>query len=420
MGRDTQAGEPSASNRQIEQEAQPESTITAEDVQDMLAEQRRQFRQLQDEMEAVRAELHDEKEANRRHRSTTVLPIREPPPSSTPQPTSSKVFKMKDPAKFCGGAIQLDRFLTQVKLLFVSHGIHFPRGDPDKVQYAMGLLGTWAEHVDESLRKTQMTDPSEWATERIMAGSECLQDWDLFENEIRKMYGDRNRQLDAASRAIAEYSQGVLDTNETVIAFGNRIQSNWREAGWKGVQEDALGQRMLYDLVWSGLRPGIKARVKPFAGEDGRFESIDELLKKAQDVEIKPSRDKRPQQPATTAEKGGKDKKRHRDSASTPAPTTQPSNSRDNSAPRRSNLPPAPWVDRDTRDQRRERGLCMRCGGSGHKTYQCPKYSWAKVPPQTPSNDRNDRSDRSDRYDRDRQDRDKRPRPAADAQQAKN
>ena len=50
----------------------------------------------------------------------------------------------------------------------------------------MGLLGTWAEHVDESLRKTQMTDPSEWATELVLADFECLRDWDLFETEVRK------------------------------------------------------------------------------------------------------------------------------------------------------------------------------------------------------------------------------------------
>ena len=90
---------------------------------------------------------------------------------------------MKDSTQFCGCMAQLDRFLAQVKLLFGSHGVRFPCDDPDKVQYAMGQLGTWAEHIDESLRKTQMTDLSEWATEFVL---ECLRDWDLFETEFRK------------------------------------------------------------------------------------------------------------------------------------------------------------------------------------------------------------------------------------------
>jgi hypothetical protein len=60
-------------------------------------------------------------------------------------------------------------------------------------------------------------------------------------------------------------------------------------------------------MVWAGLRPGRKAQLQPFAREDGRFASIDELFKKAQDVEIRSNRDKRAgttqNQPAATAEK---------------------------------------------------------------------------------------------------------------------
>ena len=51
---------------------------------------------------------------------------------------------MKDPARFCAGAVGLDRFPTQIMLLFGSRDRHLPRGDPDKV-YA------------ENLRETQMT-----------------------------------------------------------------------------------------------------------------------------------------------------------------------------------------------------------------------------------------------------------------------
>jgi hypothetical protein len=116
------------------------------------------------------------------------------------------------------------------------------------------------------------------------------------------MYGDPDRQLDASTRACLEIVQGASDANETVKAYSNPMRSNWREAGWN---TDA--QRILYDMVWAGLRPGIKARIKPFAGEDGRFASIDELFKKAQDVEIRSNRDKRAgttqNQPATMAKK---------------------------------------------------------------------------------------------------------------------
>jgi hypothetical protein len=126
-------------------------------------------------------------------------------------------------------------------------------------------------------------------------------------------------------------------------------------------------QRVLYDIVWAGLRPGIKVRIKPFAREDGRFASIDKLFKKAQDVEIRSNRDKcavtTQNQPASTAEKrhsnnggnnggnsgsnsgsnsgnnGGKDKRKR------PYHNTPSTPSRNNN---RQNLPPVPWVDRET------------------------------------------------------------------------
>jgi hypothetical protein len=89
---------------------------------------------------------------------------------------------------------------------------------------------------------------------------------------------------------------------------------------------------MLYDLVLSGLRPGIKARIRPFAEKRGQFDTVEELFEKAHEVELKPSRDRRAPQSASTAEKhgnnGGKDKKRPyagRDTA--PAPAPQPSSS---------------------------------------------------------------------------------------------
>jgi hypothetical protein len=359
-----------------------------------------------------------ESRAPRPSSSLTEYSVARTPPPQPPIPAApaapAAIFRMRDPAKFCGGAAELERFLTQLELLFESHDRHFPRGDPDKVQYATSLLGTWTEHVDESLRKTQMTSPAEWASELVLARSDCLRDWDLFEAEIREMYGNRERRLNAAARAYAEYMQGALDSNETVKAYANRMQSNWREAGWKAGPEEPKAQQMLYDLVWSGLRAGIKARIRPFAGKRGQFDTVEELFEKAHEVEVKPSRDRRAPQPASTAEKhgnsggtsGGKDKKRPyagRDTA--PAPAPQPSSSRDtpNRQGGRSRLPPAPWVDQPTWENRKDRGLCTRCGEK-HLTFKCTKYSRSHRPPQT-----ND----------DRQNRDKRPR-VTDTEQAKN
>jgi hypothetical protein len=123
-----------------------DSEITRADLQDMIAEQRKLIQLLVEQQASTNARL-DRAESNR---PPTVLPVAPSPP----QPASTKVFKTIDPTQFCGGAGDLDRFITQIKLLFRSHAQHFPCGDPDQVQYAMGLVGSWKENVDEGLRKT--------------------------------------------------------------------------------------------------------------------------------------------------------------------------------------------------------------------------------------------------------------------------
>jgi len=208
------------------------------------------------------------------------------------------------------------------------------------------------------------------------------------------MYGDPDRQLDASTRACAEYIQGALDPNETVKAYSNRLHSTWRESGWKADQKDA--HQIQYDMVWAGLRPGIKAR----------FSSIDELFKRARDVEIKSNRDHdRRAQPAPTAEKtqkstGGKDKKRPYPSLSAsldpvPAATTQSTGGSSSHA----KLPPAPLVEYKKMAKRKERGWCRRCGDNMHHTTAFTEYSgpiWSRDPGQDHE---------------DRQDREKRPKP---------
>jgi len=256
-----------------------------------------------------------------------------------------------------------------------------------------------------------MTHPNQWSSELQIAQAECLRNWNPFEMEIREMYGDPDRQLDPSTQARAEYMQGALDPNETVKAYSNRLRSTWREAGWKADHKDA--HQILYDIIWAGLRPGIKARVKPFTGETGRFSSIDELFKRARDVEIKSNRDRdRRTQPAPTAEKSnGKDKKRPHPSSSTSrdlATTQSTSGSSSRNVQSHSKLPPAPWVDRPTIHKRKERGQCTRCGDSTHKSWACPKYSRPPLPAHMQDQDREDR-----------QDREKRQKPT-DTQQAKN
>jgi hypothetical protein len=214
-------------------------------------------------------------------------------------------------------------------------------------------------------------------------------------------------------RACLDIGQGASDANETVKAYSNRMQSMWREAGWNAGSTDV--QRVLYEIVWAGLRPGMQARIKPSVRENGRFASIYELFKTAQDVEIWSNRDKRAgttqNQPPTPAEKwngynggnnggnnGGKDKKKrpyYDAQSSTPSRNYSHDYSHNYD---HWNLPPAPWADRETRDERRENELCNGCGGA-NETLLCPKYSRADIPLTRKYDDPHDPHDPQDRQD---------------------
>jgi hypothetical protein len=73
------------------------------------------------------------------------------------------------------------------------------------------------------------------------------------------------------------------ENDETVRVYANRLRSLWRKAEWDKVQN----HHVLYDQLWVGLHPSIKARVKPPAtGLNGGFNSIDKLIDKAADTQI--------------------------------------------------------------------------------------------------------------------------------------
>jgi hypothetical protein len=65
---------------------------------------------------------------------------------------------------------------------------------------------------------------------------------------------------------------------ELVRVYANRIKANWRAAGW--LPQD---NKNLYEIAWSGLRPGLKSKFKPLTRKNGRFYIMEELLDRAAD-----------------------------------------------------------------------------------------------------------------------------------------
>jgi hypothetical protein len=128
---------------------------------------------------------------------------------------------MFNPKRFCGGAVELEIFLGSLRSNFRVHSEYFPQGDIDYVQYALDNLGSWSNHPEPNQRKTSMTDPISWGQDLLAKNSPCLFDFELFVEELRKQYGDKEWVLNTSSQYFTKIKQGHFDKNETVRAYAN-------------------------------------------------------------------------------------------------------------------------------------------------------------------------------------------------------
>jgi hypothetical protein len=348
--------------------SEPEPTMQSEiaSMRKMMEEQREMLNNAIQQNTQLCVQNAELMEANREYRRESIRP----------EATKTKIFDMTHPERYCGGAKELDNFLDTLRSNFQSHAHLFPHGDPDKVKYAASLLSTWNNHPDPAQRQTQMTDPVEWLRDLRRDSDPCLEDFEAFSEEMQKMYGDKDRKLNAAMKCMTDFLQGA---NEPVRVYANRIKANWRAAGW--LPQD---NKNLYEIAWSGLRPGLKSKIKPLTPKNGRFDSMEELFDRAADSEVKPDGKKpQPQQPqqqqrqsGESSQQGGK-KRNFRPSISEPAEAPKPDKSKSDKDDKRT---PAPWVSPELYETRKSEGKCIRCGSPKHKTFRCTKYTGANFP----------------------------------------
>jgi hypothetical protein len=94
------------------------------------------------------------------------------------------------------------RNIETLRSNFASHKHLFPRGDPDQVKYAVSFLDTLNNHPDMTQRQMENTDPAEWDSDLREAKDPCLDDLELFVNKLQKMYVDKDRRLNSATKSM--------------------------------------------------------------------------------------------------------------------------------------------------------------------------------------------------------------------------
>jgi hypothetical protein len=112
----------------------------------------------------------------------------------------------------------------------------------------------------------EMTDPLEWLCDLSVDSGRCLQDCDLFSQEMAKVYGDKDRCCVAVITLMQELIQLP---QQSVRAYANHVKANWTQAGWNLQKLEEV----LYDITWAGLNNSLKQKVGPMTPACGRFDS---------------------------------------------------------------------------------------------------------------------------------------------------
>ena len=161
---------------------------------------------------------------------------------------------MVDPVRYCCKAEEFDKFLVSLRSNIDSHKQLFPIGGPDHVKYAISIIQSWNNHTDGSERHTKNTDPSEQASRLRHKKHPCFKDFKMFDDELMKMYGDKDRRLKSAMKAMQDYQQL---SNGSVRVYANLMKANCRRAGWNQSTHDDV----LHDIARSGLRHVLKKKL---------------------------------------------------------------------------------------------------------------------------------------------------------------
>jgi len=190
--------------------------------------------------------------------------------SMGPEATKTKIFVMAHPERFCCRANNHVNSLDTLQSNFLSHECLFLHGDPDRVKNAASLISTWNNHPDPAQRQTPMTDLADWLRDVRRDSHPCLENFGSFSEEMQKMYGNEDRKLNAALKCTTDL---LTRSNELVTVYANRINTNWRAAGW--LLHDNKNH---HHITWDVIRPGLRSKIKPLTPKNPRLTGWKRLL----------------------------------------------------------------------------------------------------------------------------------------------
>jgi hypothetical protein len=283
-----------------------------------------------------------------------ILVVRpDPPPAIAP---NAHRLKVNAPDEFDG------RNPKKLKSFLVSCNNAF-RADPDtfrlhdkRVSYALSYLrGSAQRHFDTQLEDEDEVDfiPPGW-----------LHDWPRFVEELREMFGDPN----AEATAEAELNGLRMRTNQKFADFlvdFNMLSSqvNWGDHALRHRLKQALPDR---------IKDSLALVEEPAAFNEWKclVQNIDQRYWERQ-AEIR--RDARPNTGTNTSHGTPVPNTRSAVLGAPAASATSAARGPPSNPPIARHLTAQGGLTQTERDRRIVQGLCLYCGGQGHKASECSK-----------------------------------------------
>src|SRR5713101_8202146 len=275
------------------------------------------------------------------------------PPATPPHP---RRLKVNSPEEFDG------RSPKKLKSFLVSCN-HAFRADPDtfrphekRVSYALSYLrGTAQRHFDTQLEDEEDADfmPPDW-----------LHDWPLFVKELRDMFGDPNVEANAEAELDGLRMWANQKFADFLVEFNTlSSQVNWGDRALRHRLKQALPDRIKDTLV-------LVEEPADFNDWKRLVQNIDQRYWERQG-EIR--RDTRPNPSTNTNHGNPPSSTRTTTPAPSPAPSTTAMRDPTSTSSVARHLTAQGGLTQMERDRRIVQGLCLYCGGQGHKASECSK-----------------------------------------------
>lgn len=276
-------------------------------------------------------------------------------------PLHSRRLKVNPPEEFDGSSPKkLKSFLVGCNNAF--------RADPDtfllhdkRVSYALSYLrGSAQRHFDTQLEDEEEDGfiPPDW-----------LHDWTRFVEELRDMFGDPNAEATAEAELDSLRMRGNQKFADFLVDFNTlSSQVNWGDRALRHRLKQALPDR---------IKDQLALVEDPIAFNDWKrlVQNIDQRYWERQ-AEIR--RDNRSNNGNNATRGQSSTNARNATPAPTAAPTNNPARETSNTVPVTRHLTAQGGLTQTERERRIAQGLCLYCGGQGHKAGECSKARKAR------------------------------------------